>query len=529
MDKHNTVISGYEITNDENFMRTLYPVPHELDIQLVDLFALARKGKPASVKIFIRLIEKYPKVPALKNYLSVLYASMGNIKKSHEINHWIVAEHPEYLFGKLNMAAEYFEKEEYHKIPEVLGENMALKALCPQRDIFHIAEFCAFLKIAILYFSAISDLEKAQIRLDILREAAPDSDDLELAEKHFNLAKMKASFAHLKKFREDAILVEVNKTALTNIETPPEFYHQQIALLYENDFYFDKKVIAEILELPRQSLIEDLNKVLDDSIIRFNYFKTHADSGGFSDKTYNFVLHALFMLAEIEATESIENILKVLRQDKEYTELYIGDILTEFMWLILYKTGAHNLDVCKLFMFEPGINTFCKSSVSEMADQLAQHQPERKEEIIAWYRDVFRFFINSSLNDNVIDSDLLGMLVNDVLDFKGVELLPDIEQLYNKDIVDLFACGNIEEVKEHFADNHNTNYYRKIKSIFDIYDEIKSWQSNSNNDEPEWDDNDLEDNYNQHPQAINATKKIGRNDPCPCGSGKKYKKCCLNK
>jgi preprotein translocase subunit SecA len=25
---------------------------------------------------------------------------------------------------------------------------------------------------------------------------------------------------------------------------------------------------------------------------------------------------------------------------------------------------------------------------------------------------------------------------------------------------------------------------------------------------------------------INAFSKIGRNDPCPCGSGKKYKKCC---
>jgi hypothetical protein len=23
--------------------------------------------------------------------------------------------------------------------------------------------------------------------------------------------------------------------------------------------------------------------------------------------------------------------------------------------------------------------------------------------------------------------------------------------------------------------------------------------------------------------------KIGRNEPCPCGSGKKYKKCCLKK
>lgn len=26
-----------------------------------------------------------------------------------------------------------------------------------------------------------------------------------------------------------------------------------------------------------------------------------------------------------------------------------------------------------------------------------------------------------------------------------------------------------------------------------------------------------------------ASRKVGRNDPCPCGSGKKYKFCCLNK
>ena len=28
---------------------------------------------------------------------------------------------------------------------------------------------------------------------------------------------------------------------------------------------------------------------------------------------------------------------------------------------------------------------------------------------------------------------------------------------------------------------------------------------------------------------VNAETKIGRNDPCPCGSGKKYKKCCAKK
>jgi SWIM/SEC-C metal-binding protein len=28
------------------------------------------------------------------------------------------------------------------------------------------------------------------------------------------------------------------------------------------------------------------------------------------------------------------------------------------------------------------------------------------------------------------------------------------------------------------------------------------------------------------PKTQEAEKKVGRNEPCPCGSGKKYKKCC---
>jgi SEC-C motif-containing protein len=29
-------------------------------------------------------------------------------------------------------------------------------------------------------------------------------------------------------------------------------------------------------------------------------------------------------------------------------------------------------------------------------------------------------------------------------------------------------------------------------------------------------------------QVVREGEKVGRNDPCPCGSGKKYKKCCGN-
>ena len=42
------------------------------------------------------------------------------------------------------------------------------------------------------------------------------------------------------------------------------------------------------------------------------------------------------------------------------------------------------------------------------------------------------------------------------------------------------------------------------------------------------DDSDYFDYEVQEPY-IREEEKIGRNDPCPCGSGKKYKKCCMLK
>ena len=35
--------------------------------------------------------------------------------------------------------------------------------------------------------------------------------------------------------------------------------------------------------------------------------------------------------------------------------------------------------------------------------------------------------------------------------------------------------------------------------------------------------------YRKPVQQVRKFNKIGRNDPCPCGSGKKYKNCCLSK
>ena len=46
-------------------------------------------------------------------------------------------------------------------------------------------------------------------------------------------------------------------------------------------------------------------------------------------------------------------------------------------------------------------------------------------------------------------------------------------------------------------------------------------------DEPE-DISDLERLLNPSSPVV-APEKIGTNDPCPCGSGRKYKRCCMGK
>lgn len=48
------------------------------------------------------------------------------------------------------------------------------------------------------------------------------------------------------------------------------------------------------------------------------------------------------------------------------------------------------------------------------------------------------------------------------------------------------------------------------------------WKENGMDPDWIWDDKFMAE---QQP-FVRQNPKIGRNDPCPCGSGKKYKKCC---
>lgn len=66
---------------------------------------------------------------------------------------------------------------------------------------------------------------------------------------------------------------------------------------------------------------------------------------------------------------------------------------------------------------------------------------------------------------------------------------------------------------------------KRMKEVAKIFEE-NGWKYTIElePDKPE-DITDLELLLNW-PKPKEAEKKVGRNDPCPCGSGNKYKKCC---
>jgi len=70
-----------------------------------------------------------------------------------------------------------------------------------------------------------------------------------------------------------------------------------------------------------------------------------------------------------------------------------------------------------------------------------------------------------------------------------------------------------------------------VKLYYNMHDASADWLYNLE----EWDPilniedrKQIKKEFNRSKIVI-KDKKIGRNEPCPCGSGKKYKQCCLNK
>jgi len=164
----------YEITDEPLFDAEYRKLPPEVRDQLEELHNMVFEDPDQAVPILRDLLEKYPQVPKLYNYLSGAYARIGENEKADAITRENYERNPDYLFAKCNFAEFCLQKGELGKIPAIFDNKFDLKVLYPRRRRFHVSEVTGFGYVIGRYFHAIGDERTAELWYDILRQVAPD-------------------------------------------------------------------------------------------------------------------------------------------------------------------------------------------------------------------------------------------------------------------------------------------------------------------------------------------------------------------
>ena len=135
-----TVAYGYTISFEPLMEPQITP---EIQEELEDIFHRLNKPKQNFNKLIAdikQLAWKYPNVVQFKNYLFVALSQNNQHLLANEVNEQILRQFPDYLFAKLNRAAECIRKKEYDKFWAALEDAKDLPDLAPGRDVFHFSE-----------------------------------------------------------------------------------------------------------------------------------------------------------------------------------------------------------------------------------------------------------------------------------------------------------------------------------------------------------------------------------------------------
>jgi len=510
----------YTITTDPHFQDEKLGITPELSKEMNNLYYEMQKKKKNKKVIdkISRLIEQYPKLAILKNYLTTAYNIQGNYKKAIEINKRTLEEHPEYLFARINEASQCIERKEFEKAIDLLGEQLDIQGLYPERNEFHLSEVTNYIKTTIRYLLAIDNIELAENRYNMLCEIAPEDDEIEKYTIAIGLKRMEKGMTNWQLEQKKKITPKILKTVKkTNHSTAPSFNHPEIGYLYQYDLRISHQKLREILALPRESVIEDLENVLEDAIKRYGYFYDL----DYSNEAHSFVIHALLLLKELNATGSLSKILSFLEFEYDFIDFWLGDHKTEDLWMIFYSLGRENIPILKDFLLKPGIDTFSKLAVSTAISEMVVQKKAELHEIRPIYTELLSKMLAANIEDNLIDSDFIAFAIGDCIDCKLTDLQPLIKELFDRGFVSHSLMGNYDKVEE-YINGRKKRYRDKRKSsnIFELYDYVKS----------NWFGYTKEEKAIKMPELPpQINEKTGRNEPCPCGSGKKYKKCCWGK
>ena len=197
-------------------------------------------------------------------------------------------------------------------------------------------------------------------------------------------------------------------------------------------------------------------------------------------------LHAWRALGQLEDTRAIEPLIGA------FNSLWEDDWALEELPLAVAMLGQNGIRPLTEYLNDRSHAEFARAMAVDALEGIAERQPSVRDQVVT---NITEYLEGPDENAQGLN----GCAVNTLITLNAVESIDTLRRLYESGKVDLSACGDIEEVEIELG-------LRTVRST----------------PAP----NFLE-TYGFPAQHKAKREKIGRNDPCPCGSGKKYKKCCL--
>lgn len=232
----------------------------------------------------------------------------------------------------------------------------------------------------------------------------------------------------------------------------------------------------------------------------------------------------LHILAAARDAESFASLLRLLRRSPDEVEDLLGDALDVSVHRLVISLFDGDSDALLALVAEPKAHEIVRSALLDAAIYLTWQRRLDREEM-------HRFLVAFASRRPAVDEAPVWrswMQAVALLDFR--DLVPMVEKAwkagridrtfqewsdFGKDLARARTAYDDERRFEHLA----------VGSIDDVVAELewtRHWEtddgSNAGEEEAGWE---------QPTPAVNPFRNVGRNDPCPCGSGKKAKKCCL--
>jgi hypothetical protein len=263
----------------------------------------------------------------------------------------------------------------------------------------------------------------------------------------------------------------------------------------------------------RDVLVEPLLRAIDTAL---------ANPSGASPEESRLFSYALYLLARWRETRAYPYVVRWLSLPGEGPFDVAGDIVTEDGGRILAAVCDGNLEPIKALVVDRSANEYGRGAGVQALTLLAAWAEVPREAIIT----ILLWLAREGLERE--PGLVWNSLAADSADIEALPVFPELRRGYDEGLIDprFMHPAELDGVEAAPRGRTLEKTQERDPPIDDVAEATAWW----------WEPDDpLEDDGEAGPdgpedyvpvEPYRAPPKVGRNEPCVCGSGKKFKKCC---